>query len=252
MPTIGLLGRSLEHSFSKSYFSKKFDDLGITNEWIYQNFEIPTIDELPNLLKKYSPIGFNVTIPYKESILPYLHKLDESAEMIGAVNTVRVNYTTEGSYELTGYNTDSFGFHQMIKPFLELHHERALILGAGGAAKAVNYVMKKYGIDTLHVVRNPTAGQLSFEQLNKYVIKHHLLIINCTPIGMYPNVNEYPELPYDTLTGKHLLIDLIYNPLETEFLKRGKQFGAGTLNGLTMLHQQAEKAWEIFQTAHYK
>jgi shikimate dehydrogenase len=249
MHTIGLLGESLKHSFSQHYFTKKFIDLGINQEWQYLNFDITCIEDLPKIIAEYKPIGFNVTLPYKETILPFIDELNEPAETIGAVNTVLVTYHKDGTYRLKGYNTDTFGFHQMIKPFLELHHERALILGNGGAAKAVQFVLKNYGIELLFAIRNPSyPNQLSLQELNEYVIKHHLLIINCTPLGMYPNVTTFPSLPYELLTEKHLLIDLVYNPSETEFLKKGKQFGAKTLNGLTMLHQQAEKAWDLFRS----
>jgi shikimate dehydrogenase len=249
MPIIGLLGKSLQHSFSKAYFTKKFADLSLDKDWSYLNFELSKIEDIHQLIAQYQPVGFNVTIPYKEAILPYLDELDEAAQIIGAVNTVVVKYTKQNTFTLKGYNTDAFGFHQSIKPFLEPHHERALLLGSGGAAKAVQYVLKNYGIDVRMVVRKPFASNhIAYEDVNDYVLKHHLLIVNCTPVGMYPNTNDCPNLPYEKLTAQHLLIDLVYNPIETQFLLRGKQQGATALNGLTMLHQQAEKAWEIFQT----
>jgi shikimate dehydrogenase len=250
MFTIGLIGKSLQHSFSQSYFTKKFKELHLEKEWQYLNFEIPSLAHVSSIIEQHHPIGFNVTVPYKETILPYLFELDESAEKIGAINTVKVMYEHDSTFKLKGYNTDAFGFHQLIKPFLELHHERALILGNGGAAKAVHYVLKNYGIDVLFAVRQPTASNhLSFEEVNEYVLKHHLLIVNCTPIGMFPETDSLPLLPYEALSSKHLLIDLVYNPEVTAFLKKGNQYGATTLNGITMLHQQAEKAWEIFRTA---
>lgn len=247
MKTIGLLGKKLEHSFSKKYFTKKFEDHSIEKEWSYENFEINFISELKDLILQKKPIGFNVTVPYKEAILPYIDELDATAKQIGAVNTVKVVYDQNGGYKLFGYNTDAHGFHQLIKPFLETQHERALILGDGGASKAVQYVLKNYGINCLIVSRKPQPGQISWEEINEYIIKHHFLIVNTTPIGMYPNINDCPNLPYENLTSKHLLIDLIYNPLETIFLKKGKENNSAVLNGLTMLHQQAEKAWDIFK-----
>lgn len=248
MKTIGLLGKKLGHSFSKEYFTQKFESLGITSEWHYENFELNEIEELDNLIKSKKPIGFNVTIPYKIEILPYLNEVDEVAKSIGAVNTVKVTYNEDGSYHLKGYNTDAQGFHQLIKPFLELHHERALILGTGGASKSVQYILKNYGIPYLLVSLNPqNANELGWKEINEFVIKHHLLIINTTPIGMHPSENDFPKLPYTLLTTKHLLIDLVYNPPLTQFLIKGKENHAAILGGLTMLHQQAEKAWDIFK-----
>jgi len=248
MKTIGLLGKQLGHSFSKEYFTKKFKDLHIENDWVYENFEIPSIDKLDELIRERKPIGFNVTVPYKIELLPYLTEIDATAKEIGAVNTVKVTYLPNGNYTLKGHNTDAFGFHQLIKPFLELHHERALILGTGGASKAVQFVLKNYGIPYLLVSRNPqNTNEISWKDINEYVIRHHLLIVNTTPIGMYPEVDSFPKIPYAELTSKHLLIDLVYNPPLTQFLIKGKENHSAILGGLTMLHQQAEKAWDIFK-----
>jgi len=245
MRTFGLLGRSLSHSFSKKYFTGKFEKLNLT-DCQYVNMEIPFIEDFPEILKKLSPEGFNVTIPYKEAIIPYLDELDEVAEAIGAVNTVKV-LQREGKLYLKGFNTDAHGFHQTIKPFLKSQHTEALILGTGGASKAVAYVLKQYGITVRFATRNKSEGdQLNWEDINSNVIKHHLLIVNSTPLGMYPEIDNHPELPYDSIGSEHLLVDLIYNPEETQFMRLGRGHGAVALNGLTMLEQQAEKAWSIW------
>ena len=241
MKTYGLIGKSLSHSFSKKYFTEKFDGLGLTDSE-YINIEIETIEEFIEKLKELKPRGLNVTIPYKEEIIPYLDELDEVAEEIGAVNTIVFK-----NGKLKGYNTDAFGFHQSIKPFFKSQHERALILGTGGASKAIEYVLKQYGVDVLFASRSETnANILNWNEVNENVIKQHLLIINCTPLGMYPDVDIKPEIPYSALTDKHLLVDLVYNPEETLFLKLGKENEAKGINGLTMLKQQAEKSWRLW------
>ncbi|MCB9195247.1 MAG: shikimate dehydrogenase [Flavobacteriales bacterium] len=244
MRTFGLIGKKLSHSFSQSYFTKKFGQLGLT-DCHYLNYELPTIDDLPELIERVKPSGLNITIPYKESVIPFLDEISEEANEVGAINTLYVKYLSN-SYKIIGYNTDVFGFQRSIKPFIASNHERALILGTGGASKAVAYVLRNLGVQLTFVSRNPKSGQLSYEEINEYVIKFHPLIVNTTPVGMYPNVEEKIQLPYDSLTSDHLLIDLVYNPEETQFLKEGKNRGAKTLNGLTMLYQQAEKAWEIW------
>lgn len=243
MKTYGLIGKSLSHSFSKKYFTEKFDGLGLTDSE-YINIEIETIEEFIEKLKELKPRGLNVTIPYKEEIIPYLDELDEVAEEIGAVNTIVFK-----NGKLKGYNTDAFGFHQSIKPFFKSQHERALILGTGGASKAIEYVLKQYGVDVLFASRSETtANILNWNDVNEIVIKQHLLIINCTPLGMYPDVDIKPEIPYSALTDKHLLVDLVYNPEETLFLRLGKENEAKGINGLTMLKQQAEKSWRLWNT----
>jgi len=241
MKTYGLIGKSLSHSFSKKYFTEKFDKLGFTDSE-YINIEIKSIEEFSQRIEELSPLGLNVTIPYKEAIIPYLDELDEFAKEIGAVNTIVFK-----NGKLKGYNTDAFGFHQSIKPFFKPQHERALILGTGGASKAVEYVLKQYGVDVLFASRSETnANVLNWNDVNENVIKQHLLIINCTPLGMYPDVDAKPEISYSTLTDKHLLVDLVYNPEETLFLKLGKENEAKGINGLTMLQQQAEKSWRLW------
>ncbi|CAG5081975.1 shikimate dehydrogenase family protein [Parvicella tangerina] len=244
MKTFGLIGKKLTHSFSQKYFTDKFERLKLA-EHQYVNFELSSIEELPELIKSQRPTGLNVTIPYKEEVIQFVDQLSQEASEVNAVNTLKINYLSD-DIEIIGHNTDVFGFRQSIKPFFEGRHEKALILGTGGASKAVEYVLKKLGVEVTLVSRQPKQGQLSYEEINEYVIKFHQMIVNTTPVGMYPHSDEKVDISYDALTNGHLLIDLIYNPEETQFLKEGKARGAKTLNGLSMLHQQAEKAWEIW------
>ena len=242
---LGLIGTKLSHSFSKSYFEQKFEKLELSNH-SYSLFELKNIEELSLLLEKNKELkGLNITFPFKESILPFLDEIDNEAKAVGAVNTVSISWKNNKPV-LKGFNTDVFGFRNSIKPFLENTHERALILGTGGAAKAIKHVLHSLGITTLSVSRTPEEGEISYEELNEYVIKFHKLIVNCTPLGTYPNVHDKPELPYQLLDESHTLMDLVYNPEETEFMKLGKAEGAVVLNGLSMLRQQADKAWEIW------
>lgn len=255
--TFGLIGFPLSHSFSKKYFSEKFVKENIS-DCEYNLFPIDNIDQLPQLIADNPTLcGLNVTIPYKESVIPYLDELDETAKAVGAVNCIKILRDEVKVPRLIGYNTDVFGFRQSIKPFLEIQHERALILGTGGASKAVAYVLKEIGIECFFVSRskeqelrgkNQDLGNKIFlyEELTDYIISAFKLIVNTTPVGMYPNVNVAPEIPYPSLLPSHLLYDLVYNPAETEFLKRGKLQGASTVNGLSMLHQQAEEAWRVW------
>jgi len=251
----GLIGYPLSHSFSKKYFTEKFEKEHISN-CEYNLYPIEQIDQFLKLIADQPLLcGLNVTIPYKQSVIPFLDELDETAKAVGAVNCIKVESTelpksNFRNTKLIGYNTDVFGFRQSIKPFLETQHERALILGTGGASKAVHYVLKEIGIDCYFVTRNKTQDSgiktFSYSELNENVIKAFKLIINTSPVGMYPNVNEAPEIPYHFITPSHLLYDLVYNPLETEFLKRGRQQSASIVNGLSMLHQQAEEAWRLW------
>lgn len=237
----GLVGKTLNHSFSKSYFTEKFKTLGLANA-VYENFEIDNISKVKDIIATKSVKGFNVTIPYKESIIPYLNEVDEVALAIGAVNTVAV---TNGKTK--GYNTDVFGFKQMIKPFFKSNHQRAIILGTGGASKAIAYVLEQLGCDPIYISRYPNdSNQFAYEEINRNMIEACPLIVNTTPVGTFPNVNDELFFPTEFLTEKNLVIDLIYNPSETVLLKKAKAKGAWTLNGLTMLQQQAEKAWEIW------
>lgn len=238
----GLIGRNISYSFSAGYFKDKFEQLGLKNHY-YQNFDLGSIEELPEMLKKYTHLkGFNVTIPYKEQIIALLHSIDEEAAKIGAVNTVKIN---DGM--LRGYNTDAYGFETSLLDFLQSWHTDALILGTGGASKAIAHVLKKKGIRYHFVSRKTSKNTIIYKDLKAATIKSHLLIINCTPLGTFPRVEERPEIPYDAVTQKHLFYDLIYNPEETTFLKLGKEHGASICNGLRMLELQAEKAWNIWQ-----
>ncbi len=238
----GLVGYPLVHSFSKGYFTRRFEEL---NEPLctYENFSIADISLFPGLVQANpSLFGLNVTIPYKESIIPFLNEMDEAAREIGAVNCIRIRNGI-----LKGFNTDVFGFEMSIKPFLENHYERALILGTGGASKAVAYVLHKWGIPFHFVSRSPAGDQeLSYDVLKADVMHHFPLIINTTPLGTYPDIDACPSLPYEGLTEKHFLYDLVYNPEETTFLRLGRLAGTKTMNGYAMLVQQAERSWQIW------
>lgn len=247
MPVFGLIGKSLGHSFSKKYFEEKFIKEGLSG-YSYQNFELPTIQEFNATLKTTALTGVNVTIPYKEEIIPFLDELDSDAKEIGAVNTIVIS-TINGKPHTKGYNTDIYGFQQSIKPFLNSNHQRALILGTGGASKAVAFALNALGIDYLFATRTPSqSNHIAYEDINDIVLKHFLFIVNTTPVGTFPNTEEAPSIPYHYLTPKHFLYDLVYNPSETLFLKKGKEHGCLTQNGLDMLKLQAEAAWEIWNT----
>ncbi len=240
----GLIGKNISHSFSQGYFLEKFKNLKLENHK-YRNYDLPEISEFPFITyhREEEFGGFNVTIPYKQSIIKYLSKLDADAQEIGAVNTIKVT----DDNELIGFNTDIYGFESSLKPLLKLHHKNALILGTGGASKAIAFVLSKLNIDFQFVSRNPISEDiLSYNSLSKTTIEEHQLIINCTPLGTYPNIQDCPDAPYEFLTDTHFLYDLIYNPSETKFLKLGKQQGAIIKNGLEMLELQAEKSWEIW------
>lgn len=243
MRNFGLLGKNINYSFSKTYFSEKFKTEKITNT-NYQNFDITSINHFPEIVKNTNNlIGLNVTIPYKEAIIPYLDKLDKKAKKIGAINTIKI--TKKG--KLKGFNTDYYGFKKALQPHLKTQHKKALILGTGGASKAIAYALKKLNIEYRFVSRNTSNKKfLTYKSLSEETIKNHNLIINCTPLGTSPKVDECPNIPYQAITEKHLLFDLIYNPTETTFLKKGKQNNAVTINGLKMLELQAEKSWEIW------
>lgn len=242
--SFGLIGRNISYSFSVGYFTEKFRKEGIT-DCTYENFDLQDISEFPKLIQsKPNLIGLNITIPYKEQVIPYLNELHETAAEIGAVNTIKI--TSEGN--LIGYNTDYYGFQKSIEPYLKPTHKHALILGTGGASKAVAYALKKSQINAVFVSRNNLQNGLTYSDLTKDIVDSHLLIINCTPLGTFPNVENKPDFPYQFLTPKHLLYDLIYNPAETAFLKMGKAKGASICNGLEMLVHQAEKAWKIWES----
>ncbi|MES2778979.1 MAG: shikimate dehydrogenase, partial [Bacteroidota bacterium] len=243
MKKFGLIGYPLKNSFSENYFNSKFLSHALMDHE-YQNFPIEHIEQLKNILNEEPYLfGFNVTIPHKETIIPFLDELDNSAKEVGAVNCVKKTGNT-----LIGYNTDVYGFEMSLLPLIEHKNvQQALILGTGGASKAVAYVLKKNGIEYTYVSRNPTAEQLSYSALTPELIKTHTLIVNATPLGMFPNIHDAPPVPYEHITSNHIAYDLIYLPIETEFLNRCKQQGATTKNGLEMLHLQAEKSWEIWR-----
>jgi len=246
----GLIGYPLSHSFSKKYFTQKFENEGITN-CRYDLFPLKKIEELPELINTHPHLnGLNVTIPYKETVFDYLDDVEEEAKVIGAVNTIKIENGL-----LCGYNTDVFGFEQSLRDFLklpitkaQLPSLKALLLGTGGAAKAVAYVLKKLGIGFQVVSRQPGKADLTYEDMDARLLKNHLLIVNTTPLGMAPNVEKCPAIPYEFLTDLHFLYDLVYNPERTLFLIKGAEKGSRTCNGLKMLYLQAEKAWKIWRS----
>ena len=236
----GLIGKTLGHSFSAAFFKDYFEKKNI--EAKYSNFELNEIEEiLPLFAQNLS--GLNVTFPYKESIIPFLDRLDESAAQIGAVNVIAFE-----NGEKVGYNTDAYGFAQSIKPFLTFEHERALIFGTGGASKAVAHVFKQIGLDLFYISRNGNEanGVFRYEDINNHMLRSCRVLVNCTPVGTFPDVNACFELPFEHLTPAHLFIDLVYNPSETELMKRAKKNGATVMNGLSMLQHQALKSYEIW------
>ena len=239
-----LVGKNISYSFSRGYFTNKFEELQLQNDE-YINFDIQSIKELPQKIKEqqHNLRGLNVTIPYKLDVFNYLDKIDKIAQKVGAVNTIKISKKGK----LKGFNTDVYGFKKSLKPLLKNHHKKALILGTGGASKAVAYVLKKLNIKYKFVSRNPEEKkEISYQDLTKKVIESYHLIINCTPLGTHPTINDCPDIPYKFINDKHLLFDLIYNPTETAFLRRGKEKGAVIKNGLEMLEQQAEKSWRIW------
>jgi len=239
----GLLGKDISYSFSKKYFIEKFQKLELSN-LKYFNFDIPEIEEFPFLIyhKEHEFGGMNVTIPYKEKVIKYLDELDKEAEEIGAVNTIK--FTSDN--KLIGYNTDTYGFQKSIEPLLKKHHTKALILGTGGASKAIAFTFKKLNIEYKYVSRRLTDDNFIYSTLNEEIISKYSIIVNCSPVGTFPNIEEAPAIPYEYITNEHLLFDLIYNPSETKFLKEGKIRGATIINGHKMLELQAEKSWEIW------
>lgn len=242
MNTYGLIGYPLGHSFSRKFFTEKFEKEGIDAQ--YLNFEIPSIEEFPEIIKNNPELrGLNVTIPYKQQVMQYLHNISEEASAIGAVNVVRVR---DG--HLTGFNSDVIGFVESIRPLLKPHHKKALILGTGGASKAIHYGLeKKLGMETLFVSRTAREGMITYDDITPETLQTYPVIVNCSPVGMYPHVDECPALPYEALNENNLLYDLVYNPLETLFMKKGAAQGATVKNGLEMLHLQAIASWEFWE-----
>ncbi len=246
MDKYGLIGVTLEHSFSKGFFNEKFQNEGIDAEYI--NYAIPSIDNLLEILNTNTELkGLNVTIPYKEQVMKYLDAISPEAKAIGAVNVIRVEHKGNKPY-LKGFNSDVIGFTRSIEPLLERYHKKALILGTGGAAKAVNYGLKSLGIETQYVSRRRSLNSLTYDDISPKLIKEFNVIINCTPLGMYPNVEECPKLPYEAMDSHTLLYDLLYNPDETLFMRKGKEHGAVVKNGLEMLLLQAFASWEFWNS----
>ena len=250
MDKYGLIGYPLHHSFSQSYFNEKFKAEKIDAEYV--NFEIPIIKEFPGIIKNNLNLkGLNVTIPYKEQVMPYLDDLSDNAKAIGAVNVIKFVRNKSGKkVKLIGYNSDVIGFQQSLEPLLEEHHQSALILGTGGASKAIRRGLDNLGLSSQFVSRETTANVIRYEDITPEMMEKHTVIVNCTPVGMFPNINECLNIPYELLTPKHLLYDLLYNPDETLFLKKGKEQGAKVKNGLEMLLLQAFASWEFWHTGN--
>ncbi|OEY73156.1 shikimate dehydrogenase family protein [Salegentibacter salarius] len=240
MKTFGLIGKNISYSFSRTYFTKKFKKENIDAK--YYNFDLENINQFRDVIKEMPDLqGLNVTIPYKQEIITFLDDLAPEAKEIGAVNTIKVN-----GNRLIGYNTDYIGFSESIKPLLKSHHNKALILGTGGASKAIAYAFKKLDIEYKFVSRSSGKGKLGYDDLSEETIKDHNIIINTTPVGTFPDVEEYPKFPVEYLTKNHLVYDLIYNPEVTQLLALAKKQGATIKNGLKMLELQAESAWNIW------
>ena len=245
MKQYGLIGYPLGHSFSVGYFNEKFKSEQIDAE--YLNFEIPSIDHFMEVVEEHPNLcGLNVTIPYKQQVIPLLDELDPQAAAIGAVNVIKVIRQPKGKIKLVGYNSDVIGFSQSIEPLLTPAHTHALILGTGGASKAVFHGLKSLGVEPVYVSRTKRENILCYNDLTPEVMARYTVIVNTSPVGMYPKVDQCPDIPYNLLTSNHLLYDLIYNPDETLFLKKGKTHGAVTKNGLEMLLLQAFAAWNIW------
>ena len=239
----GLIGKDISYSFSETYFNEKFNELNLEN-YTYQNFDIKTIKNFTEIIRNTENLrGLNVTIPYKEEVKAYLDEIDEEAADIGAVNIIKILKNGK----LKGFNTDVYGFKKSIVQHLRKHHQKALVLGTGGASKGIIFVLKKMNIEVLSVSRNPKKrDEISYENLTESIINEYTIIVNCSPVGTHPNIEECPNIPYKYISSKHLLFDLIYNPSRTLFLKKGLEKGSTICNGLQMLELQAEKSWEIW------
>lgn len=255
MRNFGLIGYPLGHSFSKKYFTTKFENERINAA--YELYELTCIEDFTNLIQRIDLTGLNVTIPYKETVIPYLDELDDTASEIGAVNVIK--FTKDGNkIALKGFNSDVIGFMESIRTRLKPYHQKALVLGTGGAAKAMAYGLKKMGVEVMFVSRSTEKGKseamnasqntISYQQLNAKILFDYTIIVNASPVGTFPNVDRCPDIPYQFLTEKHFLFDAVYNPAETLFLKKGKEQGAETLNGEEMLTGQAEAAWKIWNS----
>ena len=241
MQRYGLIGHPLKHSMSRHLFNEKFEYEGL--DCLYQHFDLKSLDELHEIMEKYLDLcGFNVTIPYKEAIIPLLDEIDDVAKEVGAVNVVKISDS-----KLKGYNSDVYGFEQLLnRAIKDRQIEHGLVLGTGGASKAVQYVLKKKNIPYSTVSRNAEKGDYTYDTLTDEVLRQNHLIINTTPVGMFPQIDNFPDLHYQGLSNKHILIDLIYNPKETAFMELGKTWGAKVFGGMQMFEEQAKKTWEIF------
>ena len=244
MDKYGLIGYPLGHSFSIGYFNEKFANENIDAQYI--NFEIPSIDNLVEVLSSNPQLrGLNVTIPYKEQVIRYLDSISPEAQAIGAVNVIRVSQKGNQTL-LRGFNSDVIGFTKSIEPLLERYHRKALILGTGGAAKAVDYGLKSLGLETQMVSRSRKTGAITYDDVKAETIEEYNVLVNCTPLGLYPNVDLCPTLPYNAMNSRTLLYDLLYNPDETLFMRKGREQGATVKNGLEMLLLQAFASWEFW------
>ena len=240
MDKYGIIGYPLGHSFSRAFFTEKFQREHIDAEYV--NFEIPSADMLPGIVQTNPNLrGLNVTLPHKEAVIPMLDELSDEAKEIGAVNVIRVR---DG--RLKGFNSDIIGFMDSIRPLLKPWHQHALVLGTGGASRAIRVGLQRLGIEWTYVSRTPAPGRLTYADLTSELMEHYQVIVNCSPVGMFPHVDACPDIPYQLLTGRHLLYDLVYNPQETLFLKRGAERGAAVKNGLEMLHLQALASWRFW------
>ena len=249
MKTYGLIGYRLGHSFSRNFFTEKFTNENLRDHE-YVNFELDSINEFPEIFEQGKDIyGLNCTIPYKQQIMPFLGEIDLEAAQIGAVNTIKIIHQN-GHHLLKGFNTDLYGFEHSLRPMLEEKHREALILGTGGASKAVKFFFEKAGIKYVSVTtkEKPGENEIRYTDLDAGTMQSHLIVVNATPLGMFPKEDACPDIPYSFITNDHILYDLVYNPEETLFLKKGKEKGAKTKNGLEMLHLQALRAWEIWNS----
>lgn len=243
MKQYGLIGLPLVHSFSKKYFTQKFENENIDSQ--YHLYELQNVEELEILKKNSNLCGLNVTIPYKQQVIELIDELDETAAKIGAVNVIKF-IRADGKLTLKGYNSDAIGFQNSIQPFIKSYHRNALILGTGGASKAIDYTLRKLGLLTAFVSRTPKVGQLTYKDLDEAILQDYLVIVNASPVGTFPHDDECPDIPYQFITPAHLLFDVVYNPAMTMFMKKGQERGAQVLNGEGMLIGQAEAAWTIW------